>query len=725
MSWWKEKKESPKKSRFTLGTRGVPSPDTLVKVNLTETIPDALETSNVSAPQAVNISYQRPIRPIPSPINWLLKSSSSIPDSVTSIDLFSIREKNNPDSYIPEDDQQPRLETSLGISRILAEPDDSLPSLEERLRVLLSIPLEIFISSNNGLEWPSQLMEFQKEGVQALLNNERLLLADDMGLGKTLQTIAALRVLFFQNLIQRVLIITPVSLLDQWRSELAKWAPEISPLIIRGTQSERQWMWDSIEHVNIAMVGYETFLNDFSGIRQDAIKERIWDVVILDEAQRIKNRNSTSYAVKQLKRRRSWALTGTPLENKVDELASIMEFVDHSEDGSPRHYSPGELLYTRHRELQLRRKKTEVMKDLPPKLTTNIKIALTPKQQTSYDRAETEGIVHLRELGQDVTVSHVLELITRLKQICNSDPESQESSKLNDIQERMDQLQDQGHKALIFSQYTNNDSGVGRVITALEKYDPLKLTGNMNPGSRTYEIEKFKKYDKHKVLVISLMAGGQGLNLQEASYVFHLDRWWNPAVEQQAEARAWRFGQDMPVNIIKYTCVNTVEEKIDTILEEKQALFDMYIDDVSIELSESLNRDQLFGLFDIEPPGVKKPKEGRNKGLALEARSQDLLSKIGYKVKTTPISRDGGIDLIASKEDTLGISQELFIQCKDYAKPVGVSVVRELIGSLPKEGNPIAILISPSGVTSDARQAAALGNVSVWDEAKLTELESI
>ena len=205
----------------------------------------------MSAPQAVNISYQRPIRPIPSPINWLLKSSSSIPDSVTSIDLFSIREKNNPDSYIPEDDQQPRLETSLGISRILAEPDDSLPSLEERLRVLLSIPLEIFISSNNGLEWPSQLMEFQKEGVQALLNNERLLLADDMGLGKTLQTIAALRVLFFQNLIQRVLIITPVSLLDQWRSELAKWAPEISPLIIRGTQSERQWMWDSIEHVNI------------------------------------------------------------------------------------------------------------------------------------------------------------------------------------------------------------------------------------------------------------------------------------------------------------------------------------------------------------------------------------------------------------------------------------------------------------------------------------------
>ena len=159
-----------------------------------------------------------------------------------------------------------------------------------------------------------------------------------------------------------------------------------------------------------------------------------------------------------------------------------------------------------------------------------------------------------------------------------------------------------------------------------------KLTGNMNPGSRTFEIEKFKKYDKHKVLVISLMAGGQGLNLQEASYVFHLDRWWNPAVEEQAEARAWRFGQDMPVNVIKYTCVNTIEEKIDAILEEKQALFDMYIDDVSMELSETLNSEQLFGLFDMEPPAVKKQKTARNTGLALEARSQALLSRSHYDV---------------------------------------------------------------------------------------------
>ena len=650
----------------------------------------------------------------------------AIPKSVTSIDLLSIREKSVPDYDINPNESSERIGIGVGVSRMSQDPAESLPSLEDRLRILLATPLEIFLSVNRDvLEWPGELMPFQKDGVSTLIQSERLLLADDMGLGKTLQTIAALRVLFFQELIQKVLIITPVSLLDQWRSELDKWAPEIHPLIIRGTQSERRWMWKSIEHVNLALIGYETFLNDFSGAMQDVINDRVWDAVILDEAQRIKNRNSTSHAVKQLQRRRSWALTGTPLENKIEELASIMEFVDHSDTGEIRHFSPGENLARRHRELQLRRKKTDVLKDLPPKRITNLKIGLTPKQQMSYDKAEKEGIVHLRELGREVNVTHVLELITRLKQICNSDPESQESSKLDDIRERVQQLQEQGHKALIFSQYTNEDSGVGRVINALEDFDPLKLVGSMNVESRNYEIEKFKKNDKHKVLVISLMAGGQGLNLQEASYVFHLDRWWNPAIERQAEDRVHRIGQTVPVNVIKYTCVNTIEEKIDKILEEKQALFDIYIDDVSIDISENFNRDQLFGLFDIQHPGSKKSYEARKTGLELEARCQALLSKIGYKVKTTPISRDGGIDLIASKDDEVGISQELIIQCKDYAKPVGVSVVRELIGSSPKEGNPIAVLVSPSGVTSDARKAAALGNVAVWDEAKLTELESM
>jgi len=469
-------------------------------------------------------------------------------------------------------------------------------------------------------------------------------------------------------------------------------------------------------------------MSDYYSGQQSLVRETTWDVVVLDEAQRIKNRNSTSDAAKGLKRRRSWALTGTPLENKVDELASIMEFVDHTESGEIRHYQPGPELEQRHKELQLRRKKSEVLLDLPPKQVTKIKIGLGKKQQASYDKAETEGVVHLRDLGREITVTHVLELITRLKEICNSDPESGQSSKFDDIKERIARLEEQGHKALVFSQYTSEAYGVKAVVSALQDFEPLSLDGSMHHADRAATIQRFKELDKHKVLVISLRAGGQGLNLQEASYVFHLDRWWNPAVERQAEDRAHRFGQTMPVNVIKYSCVGTIEERIDEILEDKQDLFDRMIDDVSLDISKSLTGKQLFGLFGLESPFVQATEESsrasRVSGLELEDRCVALLERLGYLVKKTPRSRDGGIDLIASKNDEVGITHELFVQCKDYSRPVGVDVIRELIGVTPVEGNTIPVLASPSGVTSDARKAAKSRKVIIWDETKLSELES-
>ena len=330
----------------------------------------------------------------------------------------------------------------------------------------------------------------------------------------------------------------------------------------------------------------------------------MWDVVVADEAQRIKNRNDTSDAVKSLRRMRSWALTGTPIENSEEELASIIEFVDHVEGNPPKRYFPGTDLLNRHKEVQLRRKKNEVLDDLPPKLETKLAIELGPSQFASYKKAEEDGVVYLRSLGAEVRVRHVLELITRLKQICNTDPETGESSKLDDIRERLIQLSAQGHKALIFSQYTNEVSGVAAAASFLREFSPLTLTGETSLDERSAVIERFKSRDEHKVMVISLRAGGLGLNLQEASYVFHLDRWWNPAVERQAEDRAHRMGQTVKVNVIKYSCEGTIEERIDKILERKQRLFDQLIDDVSLDLSTRLSGEELFKLFGLESPGA-------------------------------------------------------------------------------------------------------------------------
>ena len=194
----------------------------------------------------------------------------------------------------------------------------------------------------------------------------------------------------------------------------------------------------------------------------------------------------------------------------------------------------------------------------------------------------------------------MLELITRLKQICNADPANGDSSKLDDIRERLDLLAGQGHKALVFSQYTSDTAGVAAAASHLREFNPLVITGDVPLQERPSIIERFKTNADHQALIISLRAGGLGLNLQEASYVFHLDRWWNPAVERQAEDRSHRMGQTAKVNVIKYSCSDTIEERIDAILARKQDLFDRLVDDVSMDLSSRLSRDELFGLFGLE-----------------------------------------------------------------------------------------------------------------------------
>ena len=480
-----------------------------------------------------------------------------------------------------------------------AHGPDAEASLARALAAVLQPPLELLLAGDGPIEWPYPLLPYQLDGVRALIERPSLLLADDMGLGKTIQAIAALRILIHQRRVRSALIVVPAGLAIQWRQELAIWSPELRVAPVNGEPSDRAWRWRVPAH--IYLTSYETLRADFTE-NPHASVARTWDLVVLDEAQRIKNADThVSRVCKRLRRVRSWALTGTPLENSVDDLASILQWVEQAPTRSSWYLGGNAELREHLRQVQLRRRKADVLADLPPKLVSTVLLALTDAQQEAYDRAEQEGVVELRAMGNEVRIQNVLELIVRLKQICNFDPRSGRSSKLSDLRERVQTLAAEGHKALVFSQFASRESGA-RAIAARLGIPALAYTGDLSPSERERVLTQFRQGDEHRVLVLALRAGGQGLNLQQASYVFHFDRWWNPAVEQQAESRSHRLGQIYPVNVYIYVCEGTIEERIETILREKQSLFDEIVDDATIDLSSRLSNDELFGLFDMRDP---------------------------------------------------------------------------------------------------------------------------
>ena len=604
--------------------------------------------------------------------------------------------------------------------------------LWKRLAYLMQPPTELLLTKNGPLQWPGTLFAYQLEGIHALMSHDALLLADDMGLGKTIQTIAALRLLTLQCRIESVLLIVRAGLIDQWRKEFQRWAPELRVSIVRGPAGERSWQWTTAAHVYL--ISYETFRADFTENPHSPPRRRVWDVVILDEAQTIKNRDAEiSRKCKRLYRRRAWALTGTPVENSVDDLASLLEFVTPFTEGESLHrLLPGPDLRERQSQVQLRRKKSDVLPQLPPKIVSRIALKLDGPQRESYDRAEREGIFHLREKGEAARVENVLELVTRLKQICNFCPVTGRSAKLDDIRERLRTLEAEEHRALIFSQFTDDRYGGRAVAAALKLFQPLLYIGDMPTAQKETTIRAFKANPVHKVLILSLRAGGQGLNLQEASYVFHFDRWWNPAIGHQAEDRSHRFGQVFPANVYIYTCENTIEERIERVLQQKQVLFDELVDDVSIDIQSQLTTDELFGLFGLAPPpptqSVKRTGEppanyADMSGVEFETYVQRLLERKGWKVETTPITRDRGLDLIARRVDEVGVETSLYIQCKNHASPVGVEVARALNGALPKQlSGARGVLVCPSGFTASAVAFAKERDLVLWDRHQLFTL---
>ncbi len=441
-----------------------------------------------------------------------------------------------------------------------------------------------------GLVWPRPFFTFQRAGIEALVRRPSLLLADEMGLGKTIQAIAALRRLFASREIARAIIVSPAGLVMNWRREIKLWAPELRLSTAIGSAQDRFDAWR--RDAQIYLTGYESLRAD---IGQDAVGKRTWDVAIIDEAQKIKNPQAdVSIAVKRIRRRRSWALTGTPLENCLDDLISILDFV------APGAYDPASYVVGLRKLLsvvQLRRRRTEVLPDLPPKMSSELLLDLSGHQRASYQIAEREGIVRLKALGRELRISHVLELILRLKQICNFCPETDVSAKLSDLRERLGYVFAAGESALVFSQFAQEPFGARRLARELQRLDPIVLTGDMDMVSRAVAVRRFQQGGP-RPMILSLKAGGVGLTLTQASYVFHFDRWWNPATESQAEDRAHRIGQERPVHVYAYLTADTIEERIARILADKRSLFGDIIDGMPVRALRRLDLRTLLGAID-------------------------------------------------------------------------------------------------------------------------------
>lgn len=523
---------------------------------------------------------------------------ASVPITVQKIQVKSFR-------FVPQETplarkSQPGSKTPTKRSkrtRIRAPRD--VVRMEDRLSYLLQPPLESLLA-DELVELPFTPFDYQLDGIAFLFPRHHAVLADEMGLGKTMQAVTTIRLLLRSQQARHVLLVCPKPLVTNWQREFELWAPEVPVTAIMGSGPKREFLWR--QQPVVSVVNYETLVRDEAIIEELGLE---FDLVALDESQRIKNRSgSTNRVVRNLSRQRSWALTGTPIENSTNDLVGIFDFASPgSLNASMKPREMGRAVS----DLVLRRTKDQVMGDLPPKMIRDADVDLTPEQWEAYNRAENEGVVALGDLGADITLQHVFQLVLRLKQICNFDPATGESAKRDRLVADLEECAASGRKAIVFSQWVDS---IEKLADSLKRFSPAQYHGKIPHGRRDEVLDRFKNDPDCHVILMSYGAGSVGLNLQFAGYVFLFDRWWNPAVEDQAINRAHRIGAAGPVTVTRFLATNTIEQRIDQILAEKRELFDQVFSEGRSPSNLGLSRDELFSLFDLSTP------EGRMGGAA-------------------------------------------------------------------------------------------------------------
>ncbi len=439
----------------------------------------------------------------------------------------------------------------------------------------------------------AQLRDYQRRGYEwlAFLYQHRFgaCLADDMGLGKTLQLLALLAARK-EGVVTRAgggeplphLLVLPPTLLFNWQNEMARFTPDLRFYEYTGQQRSTE----VFREVDVILTTYGLVRRDI-----EALSALRFDIVVMDEAQAIKNATAAqSQALTKINARFRVCLTGTPLENRIAEFHSIMDAAVPGALGTRRsfvaRYEAGEPVLQRAKPFLLRRTREKILSELPPKVENDIYFPLSAAQKECYTRA-------VGEVRRDVLAAYsdrpaqqagmiALAALTRLRQVCIapamlSEELEANSPKLEYLVDQLAALQEEGHAALVFSQFTKALDLVSRALE--EAALPfLRLDGSTPTPRRKELVESFASGESPGIFLISLKAGGAGLNLPRANYVYHLDPWWNPAVEAQATARAHRLGQEKGVFVQRLLMSHTVEEKMMSLKERKQALFEEVIE---------------------------------------------------------------------------------------------------------------------------------------------------
>ncbi len=468
------------------------------------------------------------------------------------------------------------------------------------------------VESPSGLTLP--LRDYQKEGLNWLNFLDEFnfggCLADDMGLGKTIQVIAFILSLRGKHTNNTNLVVVPTSLVFNWQEEVEKFAPSVKILTVHGASRVNDI--NRLAKYEIVLTTYGTLLSDIS-----FLKKFEFNYVILDESQAIKNPESQRYkAARLLKSRNKLILTGTPIENNTYDIYGQFSFACPGLLGSKRYFKqhfsdPIDKFKDkkRARELQqkispfiLRRTKEQVAKELPNKTEMVIYCAMGAEQRRVYDAYAQQFRDFLNQKTEDEFLKHsmhVLQGLTKLRQICNSPALLADEQSYGDTSAKIEVLMEQienkspDHKILIFSQFVSMLELIRQGMDA-KKIPYQYLTGQTK--DRAEQVEKFQNNNAVRVFLISLKAGGTGLNLTEADYVYIVDPWWNPAVENQAIDRSHRIGQNKNVVAVRLICPDTIEEKMMQLQESKKLLAnDIIMADKAI--LKSLNKKQLLDLF--------------------------------------------------------------------------------------------------------------------------------
>ncbi len=437
-------------------------------------------------------------------------------------------------------------------------------------------------------------------------------LADDMGLGKTVQIIA-----FLENIRVgkggKALLIIPASLIGNWQKEIEKFAPEMTVGVLHGKESNIELDEKKSPFLYITTYGM--------AVRLEKLREINWDVLILDEAQAIKNPGTKqTKTIKKINAKTRIAMTGTPIENKLSDLWSLFDFLDAGLLGNAKEFTDftkkiaeNNSDYTKLRNIVspfiLRRLKTDknVITDLPDKVEKKEYASLSKKQVVLYNKLVKEIQIKLQEADGIERKGLVLASIIKFKQICNhpdqylglGEYKSEHSGKFEQLKNICENIYEKRERVLVFTQFKEMTGAISDLLEKIFNRKGLILHGGTPIKKRGEMVDYFNGEEYVPYMVLSLKAGGVGLNLTAANHVIHFDRWWNPAVENQATDRAFRIGQTKNVMVHKFVTEGTIEEKIDLMIEEKQKLAGDIIASSGEKWITELDNNKLMELFKL------------------------------------------------------------------------------------------------------------------------------